>query len=272
MKALRLLMLAVFVTVDPGFLVNRAWADCSLTYTGNVPLMDMGTMLHLGYPGGLYPGSLNTVPAATQAAAIDRAANQIKPLNTGGKSDPTRGKIVLLSIGMSNTSMEFDGIPDAFKPRADTDNSKNPKLVIVNGAQGGMDAKDWSDPLNAAWKQVSTLLNKAGVKAPQVQIVWLKEALAVVSSYGAFPSHAITLQSDLEAIARNILTNYPNAKLVYISTRTRAYTTDPATVNPEPYAYETGFGVKWTIEDQINGVGNVNYDSSKGPVVAPLML
>ena len=41
--------------------------------------------------------------------------------------------------------------------------------------------------------------------------------------------------------------------------------------NPEPYAYEVGFAVKWAIQDQLNGNANLNYNPALGPVVAPWM-
>jgi hypothetical protein len=61
---------------------------------------------------------------------------------------------------------------------------------------------------------------------------------------------------------------FPNLKIAYLSSRTYAgYATSP--LNPEPHAYETGFAVKWLIADQIAGKQELNYDVSKGPVVAP---
>ncbi len=39
----------------------------------------------------------------------------------------------------------------------------------------------------------------------------------------------------------------------------------------EPYAYEAGFGTKLAIHDQINGNANLNFDPSKGSVLAPWM-
>ncbi len=112
-------------------------------------------------------------------------------------------------------------------------------------------------------------LAAAGVTPAQVQVAWLKEALIDPGNYGAFPTHAQTLQADLETIIRNIKGHYPNIKLTYLSTRTRAYTT--TFHNPEPFAYETGFAVKWAIADQINGFGDLNFDSTKGAVVAPFI-
>jgi len=53
-------------------------------------------------------------------------------------------------------------------------------------------------------------------------------------------------------ILRIAKSRYPNLKLVYLSCRTRAYTTNSTDLNPEPFAFETAFADKWVIEDQIN--------------------
>src|SRR5438067_577765 len=246
-------------------------ADCSLTSTGNVPLPDLGPGTYRGYLGGLYPNGSNQRPSAHDAAG-QAIANQIQPLNAAGQPDATNGKIVFISVGMSNTTQEFASKGStAFKPRADLDPGKNPQLVIVDGAQGGQDATTWLDPSAATWATVDQRLVAAGVTQSQVQVAWVKQALASPRNYGAFPAHAQALQADLETIVRNLKTRYPNIRIAYLSSRTRAYTNDATTLNPEPFAYESGFSVQWTIADQINGLGNLNFDASKGAVVAPYL-
>jgi hypothetical protein len=231
------------------------------------PLMDLGTGTYQGYEGGLYPNGTDTPPAATESYA-QNLAQQIVPLNASGNPDPVNGKIVMLSIGMSNTGVEFRTLQTLANP----DPTKNPKLLLVNGAQGGMDVDSWTDPHATAWTYADNDLSHAGVTPAQVEVVWLKQAEQRPWADGQFPRHAQHFQSDMEAVARNLLIRYPNVKIAYLSTRSHAYTTSQRSPNPEPFAYETGFGVKWMIQDQINGVGNLNYDPSKGPVVAPLLL
>jgi len=102
-----------------------------------------------------------------------------------------------------------------------------------------------------------------------VQVAWMKQLLATAATYGAFPAHAQALQGMLEQIARNTKTLYPNMQLLYISCRSRAYTSDPTTFCPDPYAYETGWSTKWAIQDQIGGTNNLNYNPTNGPVVSP---
>ena len=248
-----------------------AKGDCSLTTTGNVPLPDLGTGTYLGFQGGLYPKGSDTRPAGHAAAGI-AFANQIKPLDASGNSDNAHGIIGFMSVGLSNTTDEFgSGGSNAFKPQADADPSKDPKVTIVDGAQGGKDAAAWADPNNTAWTVLAQRLSAAGVSPLQVQVVWMKLALEYPKNYGVFPAHAQALQAALETILRTLKSRYPNVQIVYFSSRTRAYTNDDATLNPEPYAYESGFSVQWVISDQINGTGNLNFDASKGPVVAPYL-
>jgi hypothetical protein len=259
------LLLSALVVVCSSSLCKIARADCNLTSTGMVPVNDLGPGYYNGVPGGLYPNSRNNPPPAHLQAGMDLATNRIKPLNRRGVVDLTRGKIVFISVGMSNTTAEFS----TFVQLANSDPAKNPQLVIVDGAQGGQDASHWTDPNAPTWSTVNSRLKAAGVSRAQVQMAWVKQALAHPGSLGGFPAHAQVLQSDLEQIARNLKTNYPNIKLAYFSSRTRAYTNDPTTLNPEPFAYESAFAVRWTVADQLNGDGNLNFDPNRGAVVAP---
>ncbi|HXF99850.1 MAG TPA: T9SS type A sorting domain-containing protein, partial [Bacteroidota bacterium] len=73
-----------------------------------------------------------------------------------------------------------------------------------------------------------------------------------------FPRHAQILDSQFVLIARILKQFYPNIRLAYWSSRIYGgYAT--TTLNPEPYAYESGFAVKWTITRQINGDTALRY-------------
>jgi hypothetical protein len=76
------------------------------------------------------------------------------------------------------------------------------------------------------------------------------------------------LQDELAQIVQLFPNRFPNAKLVYLSSRTfGGYAT--TSLNPEPYAYESGFAVKWLIEEQIKGDAALNHDPARGAVKAP---
>jgi len=204
---------------------------------------------------------------------------------------PINGKIVLLSIGMCNAWLKFGNDDNSFisklcnsgaaqscSPGATgRDNSLNPNLVIVNGAQAGADALEWQKDPSAptgAWHDLlkipNGILDKAGVTPDQVQAIWCEHAL-IFDQPGCqsncntplctpFPDHANILRDAIEQTLRNIHSVFTNCKIVYISPRAYAYSTDFH--NPEPKAYQTGFADKWVILDQLNGLGNIGY---KGP-------
>jgi hypothetical protein len=247
-------ILALAATTAP-----PARADCSLTSLGITPLNDLGTSTYSGFQGGLYPGGTSVRPSAHTAAGEQIAAN-IVPLNNAGIPDPANGKIVMISVGMSNTAAEFN----TFVPLASNDPARNSQLVIVNGSQGGRAADSWIDPSSDTYDVLDSNLGKFGVSPAQVQIAWIKQAQ---KGEGNFPGKPLALQDNLEDIARALKTNYPNIQIAYFSSRTRSYKMDG--LSPEPTAYETGFAVKWMIEKQINGDPSLNFDLSKGAVQAP---
>ena len=235
----------------------------------SLPLTDLGNNLYTRmdgqvteFSGGLYPDGQNERPPVHEQAGIARAA-EITPLDPNGNPDPVNGKIGLISIGMSNTSSEFNNFMSLLHPNPEI----NPALVPVNGAQGGRTSDRWVDPAAETWQELDIRLARANLTSAQVQVAWVKQTQ---TRGGDFPDKALALQSDLEAIARNLHSLYPNLKIAYFSSRTRSYTYWRG-LSPEPTAFETGFAVKWMIEKQINGEPSLNYDPAKGEVNAPYL-
>lgn len=241
--------------------------------TGLIPLTDMaGKARYKGQQGGLYGDGKNNPPKVHLAAAL-REARRIRPLDVAGKPSK-KGKIVLISNGMSNTTQEFR----AFMRRAADDPQKSPSVVIVDGAQGGMEASDWAHPEKRSrknrpnpWDVLDRRLKQADVTAKQVQVVWIKQARRNPASLGEFPRHAETLKDDLVVVLQKLKKRFPNLRLAYLSSRIYAgYATTP--LNPEPYAYESAFAVRWLIQGQIEGKSGLNYGSRKRKGKAPLVL
>jgi hypothetical protein len=227
---------------------------------GLVPLPDLGTGKYQDEPGGLYTGGRNTPPPAHLAAGL-ALAKGIAPLDADGHPLPG-GRIAFLTIGMSNTTMESQ----AFLRLAAADPSVNPQVTLVDGAQGGQTARITADPQAHFWTVVEERLAAAGVTSRQVEAVWIKQANANPSK--GFPAEAKTLQADLTATLHNLHDKFPNLKIAYLSSRIYGgYAGTP--LNPEPYAYEGGFAVKWLIAAQIARDADLNYDSSKGAVRSP---
>jgi len=229
--------------------------------TGLVPLTDLKDK-YKGQDGGLYGGGSNEIPEAQKKAALAAAA-KVVPLDADGKPADD-GKIVLLSIGMSNTTMEFS----RFKQIADQDAGKNPRLVVVDGAQGGKDAASWvnSNGKGNVWQLADKRIQTAGATQAQVQVVWLKQALIGPSRLGEFPKHADVLRDDLIAILKLAKQHYPNLKLAYLSSRIYAgYATTP--LNPEPYSYESAFAVRAVIQMQMKKEAGLGVADGNIPVV-----
>jgi len=247
-------------------------SDCDGTSVGLVPLDDLGTGLYLGqFQGGLYPGGSNTPPAPHANAGRARAL-AVGPLDTGGNPDPG-GKIVLLSVGMSNTTQEFcsqnSELPcdawtfmgqAALHPAVDQQH-----LVLVNGARGGQAAATWDSPLDPNYDRVrDTRLAPQGLAEAQVQAVWVKVANPNPGlSLPSGNADARTLVAQMGDIARALKVRYPNLNLVFYSSRIYAGYAS-TTLNPEPYSYESGFAVKWLIEAQIDQMNGGGVDPTAG--------
>lgn len=237
------------------------------------PLSDMTSRdKYKGEDGGLYGGGKNAPPKQHLQAALQQA-KLIQPLDSQGKP-AENGKIVLISLGMSNTTQEFS----QFIKVAEKDSVKSPKLVLVDGAQGSMTANSWANAEHSAgsdartpWEVLNERLKHAGVTAEQVQVVWIKQAMAQPAALGEFPKHVEDLKRHLVTILQKLKERFPNLHLVYLSSRIYAGYASTA-LNPEPFAYESAFAVRWLIQEQIKGEASLNYDSSKGTVKSPLLL
>ena len=229
-----------------------------------MPLSEFGSGTYKGMSGGLYPGGSNAEPAAHATAGIAHAL-LVTPRNAAGDPDGA-GKVVLLSIGMSNTSQEFCSGSStgtncatwSFMGQAAVDNAVNTtSLVIINGARGGQTAQTWDAATDANYDTVRlNRLAPLGLTEQQVQVVWLKAANAgPTDSLPATLADAYQLETYLGSIVRALKTRYPNLQLVFLSSRIYAgYAT--TTLNPEPFAFESGFAVKWLIQAQIEQVAN----------------
>jgi hypothetical protein len=169
---------------------------------------------------------------------------------------------VFLSIGMSNCTQEFS----RFVVDAAADPAKRPEVVPVDGAQGGQTASIIMNPNAQFWTVVEQRLQAAGVTDAQVQAIWFKEADASPTS--GWPAYAETLKNEFEACMNVIHAKFANARICYMASRIYAgYAT--SALNPEPYAYEQGFSIKWVIEDQIGGLASLNFDPAHGAVQSP---
>jgi hypothetical protein len=230
--------------------------------TGLKPLTEMNADdRYKGEDGGLYGGGMNEPPKPHQRAARE-ALEKITPLDARGKPS-NDGKIVFLSLGMSNTYGEFR----LFKEIADRDPQKSPDVLLVNGAIGGAGVSSWAKPASGTWQKVAERLKEAGVTPEQVQVAWIKHA-----EPGPMPDtfpleYAKKVKNDLAASLTITRTTFPNLRVAYLSSRIYGgyNIVGIRRVNPEPFAYETAFAVRWVIQDQIKREEN-------GKVEGPVLL
>ena len=149
--------------------------------------------------------------------------------------------------------------------------------VIVNGAADGQDATAWTSPSSPNYDRIKVgRLAPLGLSENQVQIAWVDLADARPKvSLPADSADANVLLTNLGLVLRAMRIRYPNLRLVFLSSRVYGgyATTD---LNPEPYAYESGFSVKWAIESQINEMrglsgnpraGTLDYVKKAAPLI-----
>ena len=270
------LSLAALVSVAGG------WSECDNTSVGLVPLTDLGAGRHLGlFVGGLYPGGENAAPAAHVAGGIVRAAS-VRRRGLLGAPNP-QGAYVLLSIGHSNTSrmfcaagsgdqcseVSFMGLAEGH-PLVDHEG-----LVIVNGALGGQSADKWDAPQDPNYDRIKTdVLWPNGLSEAQVQAVWVHLANATPQTPLPAPdADAYLLVKRRGDVARALRVRYPTLQVVFFSDRVYGGYAE-SDLNPEPFAYEAGFAVKWLIGAQVsqmNGggvhpiAGDLDYESGAAP-------
>jgi hypothetical protein len=234
--------------------------------TGLKPLTEMtADDKYEGEDGGLYGKGRNEPPDEHRKAA-EAALAKIQPLDAEGKPD-NDGKIVFISISMSNATQEFS----TFKRMADADQAKSPRVTIVDCAQGGQAMAEWAPADARPWSVAMQRLESAGVTPEQVQVVWIK--LANKGPRGGLHDHGDKLKADTISVIQNAKQKFPYLRIAYLGSRIYGGYTGGG-LNPEPYAYESAFVCRWLILDQIEGSKELNYNAyvSRGDVKAPLLL
>jgi hypothetical protein len=231
--------------------------------TGLIPLSDFPSgFIYKGEDGGLYGKGRNEPPDAHRRDALGEIVG-IVPRDAEGKPSPD-GRIVFVSISMSNATQEFS----YFKRVADADPAKSPAVTIVDCAQGGQAMAEWAPPNANPWLAAERRIADAGVTSKQVQAAWVK--LANKGPSGDLQTHGRKLEADTIAVLRNAKARFPNLRVAYLSSRIYGgYSA--GRLNPEPYAYESAFAVRWILLRQIEGDAALNWDS-RADVKMPILL
>jgi len=273
-------------------------------------IMDMpqpggSCLTYKSFQGGLYENCSNTVPTDHDADG-QTFGGQIQPLDLNGNPSST-GKIVFVSMGMSNAQQEFG----AFITSATKNTSvNNTTLALSNSAASNMVACFWFPAYGAPscnstvqnqYDRIATAMATRGIGAEQVQVAWIKNANGRVhtNSRGCSPlgtlcvplcdpttpgcsntatsTDALNVEQELGNALRAAKQRWPNLKLAFLTSRIYGGYAPPGGGCPEPYAYETGYAVKWLIEAQISQIrtgiidpvaGDLNYNNGTAPWIA----
>lgn len=272
----------------------------------DMPQPDGTCLTYDSFPGGLYENCSNNVPSDHDADG-QYITSQIQPLDTNGNPSAT-GKVVFISIGMSNAQNEFAGfLSNVVKNKA----VNHTTLAVSNGAASNMDACFWFPATGSPscesggpnnYDRIANQLPTRGLSPNQVQVAWVKEANGRVhpDERGCLPTgtpcvplcdptvvsgcvnsytntDAVNLEWELGNIVRAAKQRWPNLRMVFLTSRIYGGYAPSSAGSPEPYAYESGFAVQWLIEAQViqmrTGVidpiaGDLNYNDGTAPWLA----
>ncbi|HBE03361.1 MAG: hypothetical protein A2096_07000 [Spirochaetes bacterium GWF1_41_5] len=226
-----------------------------------------------GEDGGLYGQGQNEPPADHLQAAIAES-KKIIPLDENGKPQNS-GKVCLVSIGMSNTTQEFNAF---IRLLEGLKNLLSRFLAVVDGATGGQEVYAWAKDVpipkfanKTPWDLLADRLTDRDISALQVQAAWVKVARKQPAAEGEYPAHAQKFSEYFIELVQKLRTRYPNLRIAYCSSRIYAGYAATA-LSPEPYAFENALAIRSVILRQISGDTALNWDPARGPVKAPLLL
>jgi len=214
----------------------------------------------MGYTGGLYPGGVNK-PSGQYAIDLMSVSRSIVAIDKLG-NPASDGKVVFISIGSSIGGKNMK----ALKEKTIGNPACNPDLILLNCNQGaGFASLNYiMDPNSTYWDHVNQLIvNNTSYK--QVQVIYLETD---DSSHATFPGKPNDVRVDIDSCLRVFKHKFPNIKVVYVLARTRTFG-NLKYWNREPGPYYFGWGCKWAIEDQINGVPGTRYKGTHS--VAPMI-
>ena len=122
------------------------------------------------------------------------------------------------------------------------------------------------NPGDPYWNHVNSILLTSHINANQVQIIYLESEDSSTSH--KFPDRAYLVRDDIEEVMRVCKAKFKQLKIMYVLGRTTTFHL-VARQNQEPAPYYNGWGDKFVIEDQINGVPGTEYkgDSAVAPMV-----
>ncbi|MBM4014612.1 MAG: hypothetical protein FJ293_06585 [Planctomycetes bacterium] len=235
--------------------------DCRIDSFGQLALDELGAGDYRRIEGGLYPGAVNDCPP-DHLDGGKHEGSRVVPRLKNGTPHPS-GQIGVAAIGFSFTSSVFDRMAEL----ADGDAALTGALAFANCCQGSADLTELRDPANAYWTDtVPDRLDRAGVDARQVQVVWMLEGVS--DRYETFPDHVATTADWYTEVLQILTATFPNLRQCWL-TPLHWQGWSFSTPSEEPYYFEQGFAVREVIARQIAGAPELAWDRRRGSVVAP---
>jgi len=272
MKLKLLFLLFTFIafadcTKRDGDLIRLESANNSsviLIDTTKIPINDLGTGTYRGFMGGLYPGGVNT-PSGQYAKDLKNFARSIMPLDSNGVKDSgINGTIAFISLGGSTGG----DLMKALKAKTFGNTATNPflKLISCSNGYGSASFNSMMNPNDAYWQHVDKVLKGGQISYKQVQVIYIESEDSTNLIF--FPGRAYRVRNEVEACMRLCKIKFPNIRLVYVEGRTTTFNKYQIPQR-EPSPYYNGWGEKFVIQDQINGVAGTQYkgDSAVAPLV-----
>lgn len=171
--------------------------------------------------------------SAAQQAMGQAAAERIVPRLGNGSPSPA-GSVAFLSIGMSNTSLVWNGVRLALRnePRI------LPTLKWVNGAQGGQAADEWANPACPCWAKLDPILANKGETRATTQAVFLMVTRKFTHQDPA--TNAFLFRQRVLQILDILTERFPHLQIVYLTSNYYGGYDEGQNKTPEPHDYFEG--------------------------------
>ena len=187
------------------------------------------TAAYQGHEGYLYPGG-NNVPTGYQT----RVAPKYATLEADNE-------VVILCLGMSNMRHTCDVVKDKLT---------DPRIVIINSGISGRAQQAWDGSISdQTWQIAMNKVSQAGYTANDIDMAWYFNTWGY-EEFVDFNVYLATMRDSLNITMSNIVTLFPNAQLIYLTSREYGGFV-VGTLSAEPKPYWDGYAVNDVIATRI---------------------
>jgi hypothetical protein len=172
-----------------------------------------------------------------------------------------------LTIGQSTTRLFYRPFAASTSARPD----RNPRLRLVGAAQDGVVLGQWAFR-EEPWTEAREWVAASGLTPAQVQVLWIEVAEIRTWRFGDLPSRMSRISDEIGQVMRRASRVFPNLEIAFLTSRPYGGYSNPR-LDPEPYAYDSGFAVRTAIHRQIMGEPGFSTLRGRGsPGRLPVML